>query len=230
MSTAIVCAYIPAGFVIGADGRRIDPDSGSIVTETAQKIFSVKLGKLRLIYAWSGSIVNFKMDGTVFDFKVATDLILTAIDLSQTRTFSEFVTQFANALYILILSSIGVRGFKKEEIARVLFVSYFNGQPHMAKIYIKHDGQKILRPEVEYSLESVRIHVFTGSEKAYQVFGRQLEPTLLQDASKMVRDYIKLCFIHRDLPLDGENPIGGHIHIGQLTTDRFSWVYPPIPD
>jgi hypothetical protein len=59
MSTAIVYAWTPDGFVIGADGRRSNLEGAHEIQDDVQKIFSVKRDGLRLVYAWSGS-VHFK--------------------------------------------------------------------------------------------------------------------------------------------------------------------------
>lgn len=79
MSTAIVYAYVGDGFVIGADGRRTDSESGLVVRDDVQKIFSIRRNELRLVYAWSGAVsfAHFK-----FGFKDITDSILLDMDFS----------------------------------------------------------------------------------------------------------------------------------------------------
>jgi hypothetical protein len=230
MSTAIVSAYLSDGFVIGADGRRKDPNLGVADSDIVQKIFSIKLAKLRLVYAWAGSIHNLRVDGTIFDFKDATDLILQAIDMNQVYTFPDFVALFANLLYVLTLKYLGrgVGVFDDGLIAKALFLAYFEGQPYKAGIYANHDSHIVLRPVIKCAPALAQFCVFNGSKKAYELLNPPLATVSLLEVSNLVRDYIRLCFTHRDTPIKGENPIGGHIHIGHLTPERFSWIDPPI--
>jgi hypothetical protein len=227
--TAIAWAYISKGFVIGADGRRTDESSGLVVSDSVQKVFSVRIPKLRLVYAWSGTTVLKRRDGLEFDLKFVTDEILQSIDMARTSAFSEFVQKFSDCLYAVLLSTIGniVCKFKKDEIARLLFLGYFDDKPFTSEIFVTHEGSKLLKPIIECPPLSTRFDGFTGSKKACEIFEDQILPDSLLDASKLVRKYIELCFIHRDSPLEGENPIGGHIHIGQFPPEGFSWISQP---
>lgn len=229
MPTAIVYAYTSEGIIIGADGRRVI--AGKVESDTVQKIFFMEFGKSKLAYAWSGSVRNESGDGAVFDFNYLTDFILKNTNMTRKRSFSELVDSFTHTLYILTLQSFGkiADSFPKKEIARVLFLGYFDGTPCVAKVYVEHDGVTILEPQVKYLPPPMGMQIFSGSNKACEIFKLSLREPWLRKVPELVREYIELCFIHRD-SLEGENPIGGHIHVGQLTTDRFSWVYPPIPN
>jgi hypothetical protein len=227
--TAIAWAYISRGFVIGADGRRMDESSGLVASDSVQKVFSVRIPRLRLVYAWSGTTVLKRRDGLELDFTFVTDEILQSVDMAQTSTFWEFVQQFSDCLYAVLLPTIGnvVYKFDKDEIARLLFLGYFDDKPFTSEIFVRHEGPKLLRPIVEFPFLSTRFDGFSGAKKACEIFGNQVLPDSLLDAAKLVRKYIELCFIHRDPPLEGENPIGGHIHIGKFPPEGFSWISQP---
>jgi hypothetical protein len=229
--TAIAWVYLSEGFVIGADGRRTDVDSGEIVSDAVQKVFSVKIPNFRLVYAWAGSTVFKKEDGTELNLKLLTDGILQSIDTSQTVTFSDFIQKFGDFLYVTlrILLGTSVERCKKDEIARLVIFGYFKNQPYVGEVFIQHSGPNLLRPEIKCPPVSYRFDVFSGSKKACKMFGQHFLPDSLSDAAKLVEEYIKLCFVHRDPPLEGENSIGGCIHIGKFTSDKFSWIRSPCP-
>ena len=234
MSTAIVSEHIPDGFVIGADGRRIDPVSGLIGGDATQKIFGVNLGmgKLRLVYGWTGATwFEAKNGTTLLDLKDLTDEVLQSLDMSSVSRFSTFVRLFIDRLLLFFENSPGSPDiFQNKEIATVLFVGYFDGEPCKAEIGIIRGQDTIFRPEITNLCVPAPFgyRIFTGSKAAFKVSNLSSGlPSSLQEAATRVRDYIRLCFSHRDPPLNGENPIGGHIHIGQLTPRGFRWIDPP---
>lgn len=232
MSTAIVFEHIPDGFVVGADGRRKDPESGLIESDTTQKLFGVKIGNLKLVYGWTGNTIFEGKNRTVLlDLKQLTDAVLRSVDMSSVSEFSDFVQLFNDSLSLFFENSPGSPNvFQNKEIASVLFVGYFNGQPCKAEIGITRGQNTIFRPEITNLCAPAPFgyRVFTGSQAAFKVSNLSSGlPSSLQEAAGRVRDYIRLCFTHRDPPLDGENPIGGHIHIGQLTPRGFVWIDSP---
>jgi hypothetical protein len=123
MSTAIVSVYTPDGFVIGADGRRINEQSGVVDSETTQKITGFKLKRFKAAYAWSGITTVTLVDGREFDYKIASDCVLNAIDDS-VGSFSNLIRRFGDGLYALLISFFGTRfpTVTPGDMARVLFV------------------------------------------------------------------------------------------------------------
>jgi hypothetical protein len=229
--TAIVSMYTDEGFFIGADGRRVDSDTGMIAGDTVKKLFSVRVGgrdRIRLVYAWSGNTMFQKFDGTVFSLKVATDNVLMPMDPASVNTFSDFCRAFCDGLYSQLTAFFGAKLRGKSEIARVFFAAYFDGLPCAAEINVNVGDRGIQLPEIEKLGEPLvgGFGVFSGSESAYEIFKADLESSP-RDASKLIRNYIELCFIYSD-KTGGVNPIGGHIHIGRLTPKGFSWVESPI--
>jgi hypothetical protein len=230
--TAIVWTHIPEGFAIGADGRRRDSNSGQVESDKVQKIYSVRVRDLRLVYAWSGTTCIQRLDGVAFDFKFATDSILQSTDVSGVRSFSDFVAGFVDALYSQLLFHIGiaVRIFDKREIARLLFLTHFRGSPCVAEIFVEHDGTVVLRPSVKCPAVTNRFDIFTGSKKAYEELKSKLDiaPGSLTEAAALVREYIAHCMRYQDVDSDCAN-IGGHIHTGIFKPTGFSWIDAPLP-
>jgi hypothetical protein len=65
--TAIASVYTPDGFVIGADGRRVNPD-GRVESDDTRKIFGYSAANIRAVGAWSGSL-TFEGRNSAFDVK-----------------------------------------------------------------------------------------------------------------------------------------------------------------
>lgn len=83
-------------------------------------------------------------------------------------------------------------------------------------------------PGVEHCLNA-RFEVFFGSERVHHEMKERIDnpPLALTDAASLLRDSITLCKSYQDVDSDCAN-IGGHIHIGHLEPNRFSWIDPPI--
>jgi hypothetical protein len=231
MSTAIVYAYIPEGFVIGADGRRTDLESAPpTIYDNTQKIFAMRRDKLRMVYAWSGATTFAFFE---FGFKEFTDRILLEMDFTSLSSFPEFVSAFCKDLNSFLLSLLGpIRPASLQtQPPQVLFVAYFEGKPWIAELVVNHTD---LMPRIEriecLSNMAACFRVFSGSKTAYFKFvpsGQVPSFASLGEGSILIRDYIKLCFVHPD-KTETINPIGGHIHIGQLKPNGFLWVDSPF--
>jgi hypothetical protein len=230
VSTAIVSEHIPDGFVVGADGRRKDGDL--IASDTTQKLFGVNMGKLRLAFAWTGNArLEDKNGRTLLDFKYLTDEVLQSVDMTSVNQFSDVIQLFNERLLAILKGTSGSPDiFPANEVASVLFVAYFYDQPCKAEITVNRGQDTVFTPRITALSVPAPFgyRVFTGSQAAFKLSDLGLGlPSSLQEAATRVRDYIRLCFTHRDPPLDCANPIGGHIHIGQLTPKQFLWIDPP---
>jgi hypothetical protein len=230
MSTAIVWAYIPEGFVIAADGRRMDGAKG--YRDNIQKIFSVRAGKLRLVYAWSGATFFETTDKTaVIDMKEITDIILRSIDTSSVVVLSDFLRLFSNALYTILLSPIGavLKTVEEKQMPQVLLLGYFQGEPYTAEIFTRRKNSTILRPEIKCRPMTNRIDVFSGSKRVSEEFDRtpRSEPSSLHEARFLIQEYITRCVNYQNVDSECAQ-IGGHIHTGKLTPKGFSWLDCPL--
>lgn len=215
--TAIVSIYIPDGFVIGADGRRMIADGTEIATEFAQKIFTVEDADLRLAYAWTGLTEFQTSDRRYFDFKFASNLILS--QPQGIANFSALVSQFTAKLNALLRLYIGIP--KIGALTGVLFVGYFRGKPCQAEVL--WGGSEFMVASLSEPVSPNR-QIFSGSENAFKKHKQsQFSPDDLLGAIQWIRQYLVDCVND-----EGSPGIGGHIHIGKLTAESFSWVDPPV--
>ncbi len=238
MATAIVSAYTPEGFVIGADGLRREGRTRNPVSETATKIFSIEDDDKILAHAWAGATNLFNLEGKSF-FDVLRESAKVGKILASPHIdgFAEYVGLFMDTVHQRLLSantgdrlSGDLNLFPKgEEVARVLFVGYFNGIPYRAQSAIVHRDYVLIGPRLsEFRQAPVDFNVFSGSAVMLEKFKPRLTdaPNTLSQAATLVRDYIQTCI---DNQHDREcEDIGGHIHIAAVTPKHFEWITAPI--
>lgn len=234
MPTAIVSIRTDEGFVIGADGLRKDLD-GSVVTETAQKIFTFRRGHLSLLYSWSGSTTLIRPDGVSFDFLAVTKSTLSTANLYSVDSFSQFAAWFAAAIYAQLRFSFGLTfrpSSATTEVARLLFVGYFRDKAYKAQFFVPLVNSTILEPVVEEIGECFPgdLVILSGSKWVFEEFFAN-KPILSEidktpKALTFINKYIQTCIDHQDKDRECSN-IGGHIHIAALTPDGFQWVVEP---
>lgn len=222
--TAIVAVHTPDGFIIGADGRRMDREV--ITTEQAKKLFWFESETIRLVYAWSGTTQTFAKNNEILhDVFAASETILPIAAFSGKDSFASFVDVFCKVLYKTLPARI--TNMSREELARVLFVGYFQGQPCSAKIELLYSNS-FLTPDVEIHIPAQFYRsIFSGAESVFLKSYANCEPQSSAEAIDFVRNYIQDCV---DSPAPDCIGIGGHIHIAELTPERFSWVVSPITE
>jgi hypothetical protein len=219
--TAIVAVHTPDGFVIGADGRRMD--GPVVITEQAQKLFSFDAGAFRLVYGWAGTTQMSDNAGRVlYDLISATQEILPAVALQESDNFLSFVDIFCKKLSKKIPARI--TNMLKEDIARILFVGYCQDEPCMARIELLYPDS-YLTPKIGICMpERYGRNIFSGSENIFSKGYKQYEPQSSAEAIDFVWRYIQDCANSSAPDCSG---IGGHIHIAELTVKKFSWIEPP---
>jgi hypothetical protein len=237
MGTAIVSAYTPKGFVIGADGLRREGRTGAVVSESVTKIFSAKAHSSVSAYAWAGVTSLFGPGGeSCFDLLGESAVVERIMASFPTGSFIEYVSCFMEMVYERLLVTNGgdklTGGLDQlpegEQIARTVFVSYFMGVPWRAtfEIFRRNDvlgGVRLM----ELRPAPGDFQVFSGSNMIFNRFRPRLRrPDTLEEAIALVRDYIQSCIDNRGHDKECED-IGGHIHIAALTPDGFRWVIAP---
>lgn len=229
--TAIVSVYTPHGFIVGADGLRVD-SKGVVVSESVQKLFPFHAEDVKLLYAWSGTTQFFdRNEECLFDFISQSEPLLRAASLFARVDFVTFLHFFITGLHSLMgQSRLAKRGdaFPTKldgELCRLLVTGYFDGNPCMADIGVRIDNEELVLPVIQrvfYPLFRSR-DIFSGSERAFESFAN-IYPANREEALSFVRGYIDACISY---PGPGEI-YGGNIHIAELTpTDGFNWVVPP---
>jgi hypothetical protein len=228
--TAIVSVYTPDGFIVGADGLRMN-SSGTVVSETAQKLFPFQSKDTQLLYSWCGTTQFYDRDGAcIFDFISQSEPLLTAAILYAHADFAAFLQFVKAGLYVLLRQSRLIKrgdSFQinlNSELARMLITGYFKGEPCMADIGIDLENGVLVPPvirRVNLPLHGLR-DVFSGSKKAFEPF-EDIYPINREEAISFVCDYIQAC-------INGPDPgqaYGGRIHVAELTPVGFAWVKCP---
>lgn len=230
--TAIAAMPTPYGFVIGADGMRTDTVDKTIVTEMAQKIFPIESGQFRLVFSWTGATTLVFSDGKMFDLIAATAQFFNNIGQLSFNEFADVISQFETFLrmaFIVFAQPLPAQ-YANSELARVLLLAYFEGQPCLAEISVNCVKGGTLQPKISKlnCPPNTQYVVFSGSERIYKQFagdGIQM-PDTCEKAIALIRDYVKLCVDNRDTDPECAG-IGGHIHIGVLSPDKFEWIEAP---
>jgi hypothetical protein len=221
--TAIVVIHTSEGFIIGADGRRMDSVTKTIEIENARKVFLFESGAIRLSYAWTGTTQAFGTGGPVYDLLAATKEVLPLV-ASGSKDFVPFLSEFCKALSTRL--PLQMTNMPKEELARVILVGYFQGKSFSAQIQVLYPLSFLMvYPEVQFPAQYQKT-IFSGAESIFPSYAGR-NPQSGAEAINFVREYIREC-------ADSANPdcvgIGGHIHIAEVKPEQSRWVIEPSSD
>jgi hypothetical protein len=252
--TAIASVYVPAGFVIAADGRcRSDDDSkpSEFESDHAQKIFPIENEGRAFAY----SLIGFAgtNDGK---FKMVEE-IRKVVEKLANRRFSDcglYIHKFSHSLQLVItkarrdgiITEFPDNGHRPPElrnrIFRLLIVGYFKQIPWLFEVKFVLDEQNRIRFFVESSQPHDATAVITGSDIIANAMYVNKDPRFIpyakprsgEDtltwATEYVRGYIEACGDPMASELDpGCKNIGGHTHIAEITPQGgFRWVVAPL--
>jgi hypothetical protein len=151
--TVIACAYTPEGFVVGADGLRVDATTHQDITHTAQKIFPVRHSDFYGIHAWAGATWLFSLGSGPF---VAAEEAQSAINELSERpitSLATYVADIGSLIYDrLVAYNRGTKLLnpnvvsKNNEIFCGMFVGYLRGHAWMIQISFPHENGVLLPP------------------------------------------------------------------------------------
>jgi hypothetical protein len=239
MPTAIVSAYTPEGFVIGADGLRREAKTNEITTRKAIKLHFTETSNGCIGYAWAGT-TSILADGASFNFiqeseSVAKDLAATTFEYfpDYTIRFTDLIYQHFNRANLedkfagnLALIAEG------KVVCRIVFVGYFLGAPWRARFEVTKKGKVLTGIHlIDVREKPIDFDIFSGSELMKDKFQPRLDfaPATLKQATDLVRDYIQRCI---DNPYHDKEceEIGGRIHIAAITPRGFHWIQEPLTD
>lgn len=240
--TAIADTYVSSqGFAIGADGLRVDARSGTTITETAEKIFSIEASNLTFAYAWAGATHMIRDNGPDFDLLGESKFILQSVanarpNSMQTAFVSmgEYVGEFVDQLYTRLRTICLPDGrlsanpdiLPRNDIARMLLVGYLNEEPYRAIITVSHRDLFLLKPRVDEIVKAPDdFNMFSGSPKVYyEEFASTLEePASLTEAASLIRRYIQACIDRRDREPECKH-IGGRIRLAFVTPRKVEFI------
>jgi hypothetical protein len=94
MATAIYRAFTRDGFVVGADGRSLDSDTGEITSDTKQKVFCFS-GADSLAFSFTGTVSLGYGDTVMFDFIQAFGIAVKSIPASRASGLREYSRMLA---------------------------------------------------------------------------------------------------------------------------------------
>jgi hypothetical protein len=229
--TAIVSVYTPEGFVIGADGRLLNPE-GTIESDDTQKIFECSAVNVVAAGAWSGC-TRFGDSASQFDLKTRTREIAESISIEEFETLFDYAIAIAFDIEKRFLrwlrESSGSIDPKITELARMLLVGYVDGSPQSAEIHLSARQGVWQAPGLCSPTDSLSsdLNSFSGKQAivASMRSTGEISPCMrLTDGERQIRAYIERC---AGLSDEAGNSIGGHIHIAAVTPDGVRWLIPP---
>jgi hypothetical protein len=253
--TAIASLYVPAGFVMAADGRCKSDNpavSTEFETEEAQKLFPIQDENRAFVY----SLIGFAgtNDGK---FKVVDEMRRVAMTLSNQR-FDECESYIRKFCYHLqrILTKARRDGRisefppnehlpleRRNNIFRLLIVGYFKQKPWQFEIRFVHDEKHRVHFLVDDASQLNQVTaaitgsdivahaMYTDRDPRFARYAKPYDVDTLDQASDYVRGYIEACADPVALELDPLcSGIGGHVHVAEITPlGGFKWRVAPLP-
>lgn len=142
MSTTIVRIYTSQGFVVGADGRKYNPDLKEKVDDSVQKIFPIQQPGRQLVYALSGTVDLTPKNSTEVIFDIAAEIDRMVNILAGVRLKS--LWHFAGALseQLTEMPDHAKQAVNGDENPTIIYLDgYYDGRPKRALVKIFYDGQ-----------------------------------------------------------------------------------------
>jgi hypothetical protein len=230
--TVLLSAFVPdSGFIIAADGRRLDAQTKVLITDTAQKIYSGDHPDCTLVFGWVGATATDTPLCGHFDFAQQTLAFLSDKRDSRYKSWDEFVTSLSTCVYASLIICAGGKQVYKQNIpsdptiVAVRLAGYFHGKPAQATVRFSHENGRLNLPSI-YQLSDLRdvrepeIFPFSGDHGLLNETISEC-PQTLAETTEVIRNYIADCAAKNA-------EYGGHTHIGFLTPDGFNWDTEPL--
>lgn len=246
---AIIFDHVNIQFVVAADGRcKLGGTAAVIASESVQKIFPMRQGKLNAAYSMSGL-------ARIDSFETSEKLRAQVENLSK-RSFSsgyEFASKvsfnikrvFEKALKDGSLQNIPTEDNAPEDekgrFLKIFLLGFYGRNPFLTchALYFHGKNCPLERRHHDTELSAFQSpFIYTGSDLiAAMLFGgAPLDPRLESykreingaDALKTTTTYIQACSDEIAVTIDPYcHLIGGHIHAAEMTPDGFRWLIPP---
>jgi hypothetical protein len=258
MPTAICRVYTPEGFVIAADGRRINVGRLPMIENNVRKIFRITPGRM-LAYSLAGQ-TGLGPDGTsetVFSFRTATNQAAREIHRAQPKTFDEYAKLLCEYLEHSLKAAIKTGRIARfdpnpepselgDTIAWVFLDGYYKRKASRAKLRFFHEDQRLrsdIIPEalnpggaISYGSDKIIFEVFDGNNPHFAQYRYPKQPTSkirLRQAIQIAKRSIRAYSNPEAARIDPSTQlsVGGYIHIAKVTPRHgFMWVIPPKKD
>jgi hypothetical protein len=244
MSTAIARIYTPDGFVIAADGRKLNGQTGEVANDEVQKIFPLHYQAGDMSCAIAG-VAQFARDYGLFDFGAEAGRAALAIAKRQARNHYEYSELLAREICrSLEVFSPASLCSGTERATRLFLDGYFDGRPVRSKIELTYrtNGADVQVSPEELVPGEVKVY---GSKLIWaMLFGslahnrlplyrqacQMAKPTAMAQATRVALNVIRAHCCPEAMSIDPEMcaAVGGHIHIATVTqSDGFKWALGP---
>jgi hypothetical protein len=237
--TALVSVYTPEGFIIGADGRRRDQNTRSILSEEVRKIYAATGPNLCLAYGWTGSVVWLSEGKPNFDFAENSQSVQSNLMSCSFSSLADYATVFSGLIYRRLIAYNGGMVVKYQTshqgsiYARLLLVGYFDDEPMLAEVAFGHRDGLLLAPVLRQLASAPSyFKIVSGSVTVHDALidaGVMVPPTSIADGEELVRRYIQTCIDNNETCAECTD-IGGRLHIAAVTESGFEWRVPPAAD
>ncbi len=238
MATAIARVYVAAGFTVAADGLELNTETGSISSDSEQKIFGLhhRRGDLACAVTGAGRIgENYRLSQEI-------PKIAATLEDCDALNIGEYAEHLGNELKRSIDKRFSWS--HKTLSINLLLDGYIDDQPDRAKVTIECgptpapvgvESQRLF-PGMSIGFGSRLIHeaLFAPilqyeSLRPHWTVCRQELRTLDQSA-EVAHAIIAAQCDTRMAMLDPKHcaSIGGHIHIAEVTTKGFAWRISPV--
>ena len=254
MPTVIARIYTHDGFVVAADGRKLNGLTRQIASEADQKIFPLLHRDGHLSCAFAGVVQITRDDGSLaFDFVIETLKAAKAITDEKARSlyhYSESLMERISAAFATARHPKFHAPHVRDAQTNLLLDGFFDGRPKRTAITFYHEAEE-KGPFISTQELHLGRTIGYGSRIIMAMLSPKLEPQFELKADEFFQSYRRRCQpahtlsqaidvalatveAHCDpvaLTLDHEvcEAIGGHIHIATITgREGFKWARAPI--
>jgi hypothetical protein len=245
MSTAIIRIYTHDGFVIAADGRRLNGRTGAIVGEHESKISRLlhPFGVVCCSFAGAVQLTHKGTNSVGLDFSLETAKMAEAITRERPKSLYHYADRLAAGLCEARdgFESNPLNSGDRASTTYLFLDGFFAGHPKRAKIEIPNGTprkgkevfpQELIPGRVEgYGSPHVMRVLFgkneTGKLASYRQKCHTGHTMTLSEAVEVAFNVVKAHCDPEALLIDPEvcAAIGGHIHISTITPQNgFEWV------
>jgi len=245
MSTAIIRIYTHGGFVIAADGRRLNGRTGAIAGEQEAKLFRLLHPSGIVCCAFAGAVqLTHKGTDTVgLDFRSETVRMAEAITPERPKSLYHYADRLAAGLCEVRdgFESNPLNSADPASTTYLFLDGFFAGHAKRTKIEIPNGMPRKGRAVYPQELVPGRVEGYGSSLVMRVLFGKadtgklasyrqkcHTRPTMtLSEAVEVALNVVKAHCDPEALRIDPEvcAAIGGHIHVGTITPQNgFEWV------
>lgn len=248
--------YTSEGFIVAADGRCRNAQTGPIKSDCDQKIFPIANPGRILAYAVQGTtaIDDTQTGKRALDLLLAVKESIGYLDATPSR---HDLNWYASRLWPHVQNAL-LEANKKHDFGpfpalnndpsllfQIILCGFYRNKPSYAEIQFAHKDQKIVQPRVNnyghispvvtYGSFKVAEQLFKGNYPEFTAFRtpvmnpRNWKNLTLGNGTEIATNYIRACSSDEGRKIDKEvcDGIGGHIHIAEITPTEFRWRIPP---